>query len=110
MLYLNLTTKQTYTAHQALDSCDCLVPLRLPSFSDSELEALYEHSFAQIVSKLLNLFFGKNITEREIEQCLKRNPFVPDSLDRKTLLIKLKRDNDHGISNLTNDIDIWEII
>lgn len=105
MLYLSLSTKQTYTANQALGSYDSdLVPLRLPGFSESELEALYACSFSQVVARLLNLFFGKNVTDDAIEKCLKKNPLIPDNLDRRTLLIKFSGDREHGISELTNNI------
>lgn len=124
MLYVSTNNKQqNYTASQALrlsaaSDGGVIVPMMLPFYSRTELRNLCRGSFSQITSKLLSRFFTVNVSEADIELCLKPPLFIPDLIDRKTLLIKLPHNYYDSMSRIVrriyfllsgekNDIPIW---
>ena len=105
MLYININNKQLHTAYQALNERDSMVvPLRLPHFSQADLGRVLNLSFAGATAEVVNLFFGTAIDGRSIDICLKENQFIPEPLDRKTLVVKLHKDDEHGFEALINRI------
>ena len=105
MLYIDLEKNETYTAYRALHNiCPNVVPLRLPIFSRDELNILAKGSFGQLTAKILNVFFGLNISDSSLEACFKIHPLIPDNLDRKTLVIKIVEKSQQSISGLVDDI------
>ena len=73
MLYLTTRNKtDSYTAHRVLHSQQppgggYFVPFHLPVFTEEELSALKELSFSDTVARILNLFFGGNISGWDID-------------------------------------------
>ncbi len=107
MLYVSTKDRnQTYTAYQALHLPDAdldgrIVPLRVPVFSVKEICG---GSFCQTVAKILNKFFSTNVSAQDIEACLKKHPLLSDTLDRKTLLIRLGVRSESGAYYLVDHI------
>lgn len=102
MLYIDPCTKETYTAFQALNNgSKHVVPMRLPCFSKNDLDTLCLSSFGEVTAIILKLFFGICLSSESVERCLKRNPVILESLDRKTLILSNKGP---GMSALIMDI------
>lgn len=87
MLYVTTRNKHdTYTAHRANQSergpdGGLYLPFRLPKYEQEDLLALCELSFGQRVAKLINHFYGTQLSGWDVELCGGKNPvsFVPMS-------------------------------
>ena len=87
MLYVTTRNKyDTYTVYRSNQSDrgpggGLYLPFRLPSMDWEELLMLKEMPFCQRVAKILNLFFGAQLTAWDVELCGGKSPvsFVPMS-------------------------------
>lgn len=94
LLYVNTKNKyESYTAHQALilhtPYIDGVIaPIRLPFFDKNALSDIYKLGFAGASAFILNRFFSKNISAKEIESAVDFSVATSELLDRKTMVIR----------------------
>ncbi len=110
MLYITTRdNKDAFTAYKALTN-DCgidgaeYVPFRLVRYSHSEIVALKQKSFGQIVAETLNLFFSARISGWDVEFTVGRNPVKIVPLIHKIAVAEtwhnLQSDYDYILENL----------
>lgn len=110
MLYITTRdNKDAFTAYKAL-MYDCsadggqYVPFRLVQYSHSEIVALKQKSFGQIVADILNLFFSARISGWDVEFAIGRNPVKTVSLIHKIAVAEtwhnLHSNYDYVLENL----------
>lgn len=94
LLYVNTKNKyETYTAHQALSlqssyTDGVIAPIRLPFFNKSELSDIYKLGFSGASAFILNKFFSKGISVKDMNEAIDFSIASSELLDRKTLIIR----------------------
>ena len=95
MLYLTTRNPaESYTSHRALHG-DCLsdsgqlVPMQTPLFLKEDILSLDKLSFAQMVAKVLNMFFDKQFGGWDIEFAIGRSCVKYTPLNHRIMVAKL---------------------
>lgn len=100
MLYITTRSKtDSYTAHRALRdgfSSDGghFTPMRLPQFSNVQIESFSNKSFCDVIAEVLNVFFSKNLTGWDIEFAIGRNPVRISELSGKIYVAETWRNTE----------------
>lgn len=108
MLYVSTrNASDTYTAYRALHEAvapdgGLYVPFHLPTFTKEELTALKEQSFAEIVAKILNLFFSLNLTKSDVEGAVGRMPVKLETVGQHLKIAELWHNTEGNSRYLLN--------
>ena len=95
MLYVSTRNPaDTYTAYRALHEAAApdggqYVPFHLPVFTREELITLKEQSFCGTLTQILNLLFGLNLTDWDIESAIGRTPVRLESVGQRLKIAEL---------------------
>ena len=95
MLYVSTRNPvDSFTAHRAL--CEertpdggWFIPMRFPSFTETDLEKFSRLSFGETVAYILNLFFKCELTGWDIDSCVGRHPYKLVHMNHKLLVCEL---------------------
>ena len=110
MLYLSTrNTTDCYTAYRALNETQApdggfFVPFRLNRFSDSELLAFRALTPCEAIAKVLNLFFGVQLTGWDVECVIGRNPVKPEAVNQRLLFAEFWRNPDGSLKYLIHNL------
>lgn len=108
MLYITTRNKMdSYTAYRALragfsDDGGQFIPLRLPKFDSTQIAAMQDQSFNEIVANVLNLFFTAHLTGWDVEFAVGRKPFKIVDMGRKTVVAELWRNTEGSFQAVSN--------
>lgn len=110
MLYVS-TRNQTeqYTANQAYATTitpddGFYMPITIPMISREEMDSFSQLSFAQVVTRILNIFFSNQFSEWEIELCVGKNPVPKRNVTRKIVIAKLWNEIDTDFEKIIQRI------
>lgn len=110
MLYLSTrNTTDCYTAYRALNETQApdggfFVPFRLQKFSDSELHTLRSQTPCEAIARILNLFFGVQLTGWDVECVVGRSPVKPEIVNQRLLFAEFWRNPDGSLRYLINNL------
>ncbi len=110
MLYVTTRNKfDTYTVHRANQSDrgpdgGLYLPFRFPEVDAEMLTALKDQSFGQRVAKVLNLFFGVQLTGWDVELCAGKNPVKLVSMGNRMLVAETWHNHDWDFSRLEKSL------
>ena len=110
MLYLSTrNTTDCYTAYRALNEAQapdggCFVPFRLQKFSKDDLAVFREQTPCEVIARVLNLFFGVNISGWDVESVIGRNPVKPEGVNQRLLFAEFWRNPDGSLKYLINNL------
>ena len=94
MLYITTRNKtDSFTAYRALHEerapdSGFFVPLRLPFFTEEQINALMAQPSGEIVARVLNLFFSSDLTGWDVDCCIGKKPVIADAVGRKTFFAR----------------------
>ncbi len=106
MLYI--TTRDKYNASTVAKSLKSdrgvdgglYIPFQLPSLSGAELAELTELNFGQCVSRILNLFFGRNLSGWDVEFSIGRYPTKVRDIRSNILVAELWHNEENTYERL----------
>ena len=110
MLYLSTrNTTDCYTAYRALHESQapdggCFVPFRLRKFSREELTELRKTAPCEAVARILDLFFGVNLTGWDVECVVGRCPVKPEYVNQRLLFAECWRNPKGSLQYLVNNL------
>lgn len=110
MLYLSTrNTTDCYTAYRALNEAQTpdgglYVPFRLHQFSDEELLAFRSKTPCEVIARILNLFFGVNLSGWDVECVVGRSPVKPEKVNQRLLFAEFWRNPDGSLRYLINNL------
>lgn len=108
MLYISTRNPaDTYTAYRALHEDTApdggqYVPFHLPVFTREELINLKRQSFSETVAQILNLFFGLNLTNWDIESAIGRTPVKLESVGQRLIVAEMWHNPDGDCVHIFN--------
>ncbi len=110
MLYVSTKDKtESFTAYRVLHadkSADggLFAPFHLPILDAGEIEELNKLSFSETVSKILNLFFARNLTAWDVEFSIGRCPFKIVNLGQRIAVAELWHNNKSNYEYLVSNL------
>lgn len=108
MLYITTRdNKDAFTAHRALSDDLApdgghFIPLTMPDYDRTEIAALREKSFGQVVAEILNTFFSSRLTGWDVEFCIGRNVARLISMSHRITVAELWHNPDEKYSYIVN--------
>lgn len=110
MLYVTTRTEQeSYTSLRALGENlgpdgGRYLPVFFPHYSQGQILALQEKTFAQIVAEVLNAFFSARLEERDVDFCVGRLPMRLISMSCRALVAEPWHNPDWSISRIVRNL------
>lgn len=110
MLYVTTRNKtDAHTAHKTLtaDRCSCggyFVPFQMPSFSQSDIEALKDKTFGQCVADILNTFFNARLDGWDVDFSIGRYPARLVSISRRVMVAETWHNPDWDFARMVRNL------
>ncbi len=110
MLYLSTrNTTDCYTAYRALNEAQApdggfYVPFRLQKFTDKELLEFRTQTPCEVIARILNLFFGVNLSAWDVECVVGRSPVKPEAVNQRLLFAEFWRNPDGSLKYLIHNL------
>ena len=95
MLYVSTRSKtDSFTAYRAMHNENApdegaFVPFQHISFTPEDLQQMRDMTFSGVVAKVLNIYYSCDLTDRDVEFCIGKNPVRFDTPGHKTTVAEL---------------------
>ena len=110
MLYVSTrNTTDCYTAYRALNETQTpdggvFVPFRLQKFTASELQEIRNQTPCEVIARILNLFFGMNLTGWDVDCVIGRSPVKMEIVNQRLRFAEFWRNPDGSMQYLINNL------
>lgn len=110
MLYITTRdNRDAFTAHRALTEDYApdggrYIPFRLPQLSESDLLALKDKPFGQIIADIMNTFFSSHLTGWDVDCCIGRNMSRIKSIHHKIAIAELWHNPQASYAYIVNSL------
>ena len=110
MLYLSTrSTADCYTAYRALNEPKApdgglYVPFHLQRFTAEELLEIKSQSSCAAIAKVLNLFFGTQLTGWDVECVVGKNPVRMESMNQRLLIAEFWHNTEGSVQYYINNL------